>query len=162
MVVGLGRHFFLMACMVVSLNIHDRALAQEQGLTPLQDMINDEFYQDEGRLTYLTVRCSALFLTTSLIFDVSGKDDIASFFDEQSFRLYSIASTKYAEYNSEYAQERLSKTVEEIQASYAAETNANWISSGSYFSGSYVEGDLSICKDFASSINKAIGEQKGQ
>jgi len=116
-----------------------------EGLKPLEELITEEALSDQGKMGYIGLRCGALSSAIGVILQNSGQQDVAYQYERTSFLWYAFSTGIYEEIGVSNADDTVVRSAQELVAKYSDITNSNWVTSGSYFSDTFVERDMMLC-----------------
>ena len=145
---------------LILLGFISTALAQ-QSFKPLSEFNQDhDISIDNGALTYVLQRCSALYNTVqALIIDQDKELSDKQF--EASVFLGNLAVMLHAsikDLDLGTAEKEVADLIKAKVTIYLEDAKANYIKTGSYVMDTYIESDLTYCKVLAEGLDKGMTE----
>jgi hypothetical protein len=127
-----------------------RVTAQE--LVPLSDYIATNGFDDKANVSYVLLRCSSVYNYLKVLLKDNGQDTSAH--EVSAYRFLIGATNLRAEISAERG---VDITTDEINLqhrdvvlsltkTYIDISNTHWQSTGEHFSGSFIKGDMDLCK----------------
>ena len=127
----------------------------QQSFTPLNIYIKGKSMEDLGVFIYTTQRCSAVYASIAKLLDESQfkEQSEKSLDDAIKFSAFSsLALSQRKNISSELAEKETIEIVLSMNKLYTTDMNENNIKTGSYFEGTYVTDDVSICTQLLSAL----------
>jgi len=143
----------------------DETTLFKESLIPLNNFINKENIKDYATQEYILTRCSANFRFIAILLKTNGAkhEDVfndAMFFVQAAMEIRKLNNIMRNNIQTDKGiLAGIAQAVKIITDKYINDSNAHYLTSGSHFTGSYIDGDRVICKKINSNLIKFLNGQ---